>query len=134
VSHLPPSTFPAAAPAADDELASLNGEELACLGLLRADRFEFLTHEERSAELFAALSKLDAIPWGKPAAAPDEKGREHGKRKPTLTRLVAKAKQLGVDVTVEPNGAVTFRTGGSASAPIDKPQTELDEWIAKHAY
>jgi hypothetical protein len=53
--------------------------------------------------------------------------------KPTHARLVAKAKQLGMDVTVEPNGAVTFRTG-SASAPVDKPQAELDEWIAKHAH
>jgi hypothetical protein len=53
--------------------------------------------------------------------------------KPSLTRLVAKAKERGVDVTVEPNGAVTFRTG-TVSAPGDKPQTELDEWIAKHAH
>jgi hypothetical protein len=28
---------------------------------------------------------------------------------------------------------VTFHTG-TASAPVDKPQTELDEWIAKHAH
>ena len=55
-------------------------------------------------------------------------------RKPTLARLVAKAKQLGVDVTIEPNGAATFRTGSSAIAAVDKPQTELDEWIAKHAH
>jgi hypothetical protein len=53
--------------------------------------------------------------------------------KPSLARLVAKAKQLGIDVTVEPNGAATFHTG-TASAPVDKPQTELDEWIAKHAH
>jgi hypothetical protein len=52
-------------------------------------------------------------------------------RKPTLARLVAKAKQLGVDVTVESNGTATFRTG---SAPVDKSQTEVDEWIAKHAH
>jgi hypothetical protein len=55
-------------------------------------------------------------------------------RKLTLARLVAKARKLGVDVTIEPNGAATFRTGNSASAPVDKPQTELDEWIAKHAH
>ena len=54
--------------------------------------------------------------------------------KPSLARLVAKAKELAVDVTVEPNGTATFRTGNSASAPVDKPQTELDEWIAKHAH
>jgi hypothetical protein len=56
-----------------------------------------------------------------------------GSHKPSLARLVAKAKQLGVDVTVEPNGTTTFRTG-TASAAVDKPQTELDEWIAKHAH
>jgi hypothetical protein len=51
-----------------------------------------------------------------------------------LDSLVAKAKKLGVDVTVEPNGAATFRTG-SGSAPDDKPQTDLAEWIAKqHAH
>jgi hypothetical protein len=55
-------------------------------------------------------------------------------RKSSLSRLVAKAKQLGVDVTVEPDGTATFRTGSSASAPVDKPQTEVDEWIAKHAH
>jgi hypothetical protein len=50
-----------------------------------------------------------------------------------VAKAVAKAKQLGVDVTVEPNGAATFHTG-TASAPVDKPQTELDEWITKHAH
>jgi hypothetical protein len=56
-------------------------------------------------------------------------------RKPSLARLVAKAKQLGVDVTVEPNGTATFRTGSStATAADENPRTELDEWIAKHAH
>jgi hypothetical protein len=55
------------------------------------------------------------------------------KRRTSLARLVAKAKQLGVDVTVEPNGTATFRTGSSTSA-ADTPQTEFDEWIAKHAH
>jgi hypothetical protein len=50
-----------------------------------------------------------------------------------VAKAVAKAKQLGIDVTVEPNGAVTFRTG-TASAPVDNPQTEVDEWIVKHAH
>ena len=39
-----------------------------------------------------------------------------------LNSLVAKAKQLGVNVTVEPNGALTLHTGSSASAPVDKLQ------------
>jgi hypothetical protein len=54
-------------------------------------------------------------------------------REPSLARLVAKAKQFGVDVTVEPNGAATFHTG-TVSAAVDSPQIELDEWIAKHAH
>jgi hypothetical protein len=63
----------------------------------------------------------------------DQPKQPRDPRKPSLARLVAKAKQLGVDVTVEPNGTATFRTGNSASAPVDKPQAELDKWIAKHA-
>jgi hypothetical protein len=52
-----------------------------------------------------------------------------------LARLIAKAKKLGVDVTVEPNGAATFRTGSPTTTAADEnPQTELDEWIAKHAH
>jgi hypothetical protein len=69
-----------------------------------------------------------------PPAALTPEPRSRRPRKPSLARLVAKAKQLGVDVTVEPDGAVTFRTGNSASAAVDKPQTELAEWIAKHAH
>jgi hypothetical protein len=60
--------------------------------------------------------------------------KPRNQRKPTLARLVAKAKQLGIDLTVEPDGTATFRTGSSASTPVDKRQTELDEWIAKHAH
>src|SRR4029453_7647335 len=68
-----------------------------------------------------------------PPAVPMPQPKPRRQRKPTLARLVAKAKQLGIDVTVEPNGAVTFRTG-TASSPVDKPQTDLAEWIAKHAH
>jgi len=65
------------------------------------------------------------------AEAPTTSTKPRGSHKPSLARLVAKAKQLGIDVTVEPNGAATFHTG---SAPVDKSQTEVDEWIAKHAH
>jgi hypothetical protein len=60
-----------------------------------------------------------------------ESRRPRKPHKASLARLVDKAKQLGVDVTVESNGTATFRTGSSASSSVDKPQTELDEWIAK---
>ena len=56
------------------------------------------------------------------------------RRKPSLARLVARGKQLGVDVTVELDGAVTFRTGSSPSVTVDSHEAELDEWIAKHAH
>ena len=50
-------------------------------------------------------------------------------RKPSLTRLVAKAKQLGVDVTIEPNGTATFRTGSSTRA---SKSNEWDEVLPRH--
>ena len=62
------------------------------------------------------------------------RSRRPASRKPSLAHLVAKARRLGVDVTVEPNGAVTFRTGSTTTAADEHPQTELDEWIAKHAH
>ena len=52
-----------------------------------------------------------------------------------LARLVTKAKQLGVDVTIDPNGTATFRTGSSTTTAADENlQTEVDDWIAKHAH
>jgi hypothetical protein len=63
-----------------------------------------------------------------------EAAKQERQRRLTLARLVAKAKRLGMDVTVEPNGAATFRTGSSTTTAADEnPQTEVDEWIAKHA-
>jgi hypothetical protein len=80
-------------------------------------------------------SNLDHLRWLLERArdTPTTATKPRGSHKPSLARLVAKAKQLGVDVTVEPNGTATFRTG-TVSAPVDKPQTEVDEWIAKHAH
>jgi hypothetical protein len=70
-----------------------------------------------------------------PPAAPAPQAKPRKPKKPTLARLVAKAKQLGVDVTIEPDGAATFRTGSSTTAAADEsPQTDVDEWIAKHAH
>jgi hypothetical protein len=80
---------------------------------------------ERVAALDVALREILEPP------KKERQRKPRRQRKPSLARLVAKAKQLGVDVTIEPNGAATFRTGG---APVDKPQTEVDEWIAKRAH
>ena len=65
--------------------------------------------------------------------AESRRSKPRGSHKPSFASLVAKAKQLGVDLTVEPNGTATFRTG-TVSAAVDSPQTEVDEWIAKHAH
>jgi sugar phosphate isomerase/epimerase len=61
----------------------------------------------------AALSPADATSE-RPGLPKPAKPRRP--RKPTLARLVAEAKELGVDVTVEPNGTATFRTGATAIA------------------
>lgn len=79
---------------------------------------------------FGDSMALDDLAITLPAPEP----RSRRRRKPSLARLIAKAKRFGVDVTIEPNGAATFRTGASASAAVDSPQTELDEWIGRHAH
>ena len=62
--------------------------------------------------------------------------KQRRQREASLARVIDKAKELGVDVTIDPNGGTaTFRTGSSATTTaVDSPQTELDEWIAKHAH
>ncbi len=52
--------------------------------------------------------------------------RQH---KPSLARLVAKAKQLGVDVTIESNGAATFHCSPAAS---DLVINEWNEVLPRH--
>ena len=64
------------------------------------------------------------------ALGPPPHPQPQRQRKPSLARLVAKAKQLGVDVTVEPNGTVTFRTGSSATA--ESMINEWDEVLPRH--
>jgi hypothetical protein len=78
------------------------------------------------------VGELDAILAEDEARA--EAAKKQKRQQKSLAQHIAKAKELGVDVTVEPNGTATFRTGSSVSAPVDKSQTELDEWIAKHAH
>jgi len=82
-------------------------------------------------ELDAMLAEGEARAEATKARA--EAAKKQKLQQKSLDSLVAKAKQLGVNVTVEPNGAVTFHTG-TASTSADKPQTEVDEWIAKHAH
>jgi hypothetical protein len=94
----------------------------------------------------AELRELNAM------MAEDEARAEAAKRardsekqmRQRIALFVAEAKRLKVGVTVESNGGATFHTGGSASAPGDKPQTEqahggnakidneVENWISKH--
>jgi hypothetical protein len=55
-------------------------------------------------------------------------------RRLSTDRFVSKGKELGVDVTVKPDGAVTFHTGSAVTTVSTADlQNELNEWIAKHA-
>jgi hypothetical protein len=74
----------------------------------------------------------DAAPLAEPATAAKKPRRQ---RKPSLARLAAKAKQLGVAVTIESTGAVTLRADSGSTAPVDSPEAELQKWKAKrHAH
>lgn len=57
--------------------------------------------------------------------------RPRRRRRPSFARLAAKAKQLGLAVTIEPNGAVTLRADNSApsnaAADSNPWLTDLDE-------
>jgi hypothetical protein len=50
-------------------------------------------------------------------------GAKPRQRRPSLARLIAKAKQLGLDMTVDPGGAVTFHAGVSTTA-----ESTINEW------
>ena len=99
------------------ELEPLDGEDLACLGMRRADPDPW--------DFFRELKDFSALTA---AAAPNHRQR---KPTPTLARLVGKAKQVGVDVTVEPNGAVTFRTSNSSGEKAMPSGNPFDQWMAK---
>jgi hypothetical protein len=69
-----------------------------------------------------------------PPAVPMPQPKSRRQRKTSLARLVAKARQLGVDVTVEPNGAATFRCSltASDSVPGVAMINEWDEVLPRH--
>jgi hypothetical protein len=81
----------------------------------------------------AELRELDAMLAQDEARAEAAKAARAAKKQKErqLARVIAKAKRLGIDVTVEVNGAATFRIGNSVSVPAD---SEVGEWIAKHAH
>ena len=97
-----------------DFLADFDRDELACLGMRRASD-NWLADLDREALLDCFKPRADPAP-AKPRP-----------RKPSLAHLVAKAKKLGVDVTIAPDGTATFRTGSST------PETnEWDEVLPRH--
>jgi hypothetical protein len=53
-----------------------------------------------------------------PTTAPAPKPKKP--RRPSLTRLAAKAKKLGVAITLEPSGAVTVRADNTANSAINE--------------
>jgi hypothetical protein len=61
-----------------------------------------------------------------------EAAKQKRERERAIARLIAKAKRLGVDVTIDPNGAATFRTGNASTpgyaAPIEPEANEWNEW------
>jgi hypothetical protein len=70
---------------------------------------------------------LSLPPGYRPPPTREQAGRRQ--RKPSPARLLAKAKQLGVDVTVEPDGRVTFHTG--TPPPSNALATDSNPWDAE---
>ena len=60
--------------------------------------------------------------------------RRRRRRRPSLSRLAARAKRDGVEVSVALDGTITYRPLPVAPPSAgDDRGTELDAWIAKHA-
>jgi hypothetical protein len=84
--------------------------------------------------LLPYMKTVDMARWRREfSASPRVVIRGKRRRKPSTARLIAKAKEFGVDVTVAPDGTATFHTGSAATDTSD-PEIELKKWIAKHAH
>jgi hypothetical protein len=101
-----------------DPLADLDGEELACLGLRRADDFMDAFSDLRKRSKEQAWERYAALPKPfKPRKPP----------KLSIRRLIEQAKTAGVTTITLPDGT---------KLELGKTQqqgNEVDEWIAKHA-
>jgi hypothetical protein len=105
-----------------DTLADLDGEELACLGLRRANDFM---------DAFSDLNKqAKEQAWERYAAPPR---RQRKPRQPTLASVAKQAGKGGIEVAryeVKPDGTVVIVTGTPEPAAPDNPWP-LDEFRTK---
>jgi hypothetical protein len=103
-----------------DPLADLDGEDLACLGLRRANAF---------IDVFTDLNRQAHEDWI--TSLPKSKARKP--RKPTLESVAKQASKAGIDVAryeVEPDGAITVITGEPTPVKPGNPWP-LDEFRTK---
>ena len=59
--------------------------------------------------------------------------RRRKRKTPNFDSALKRAKELGADLTVAPDGSMTFKFGTSASNGSGAPLSDLDQWMAKHA-
>ena len=103
-----------------DPLADLDGEDLACLGLRRADDFM---------DVFADLRRQAHDEW---AASLPKPRKPRSPKPPTLASVAKDARKAGIDparIEIKPDGTVVVVTGTGEQ----QQGKEVDEWIAKHA-
>jgi hypothetical protein len=98
----------------------LDGEDIACLGMRRADRFDFYSDLNRQAfeEYIAQLPKPK---------------KPRGPRKPTLDTIKKQARKAGLEVAryeVKPDGTIIVVTGTLETVESQDPWP-LDELRTK---
>jgi len=102
-----------------DPLADLDGEDLACLGLRRANAF---------IDVFADLNRQAHEDW---IANLPQPSKPKPPKPPTLAAVAKQASQAGIEVAryeIKRDGTVVVVTGEE-----QQQDNEVGEWIAKHA-
>jgi hypothetical protein len=106
------------------DMMDLDSEDLACLGLRRANDFM---------DTFSDLNKqAKEQAWERYAAQLPKPRKLQPPKPPTLANVAKQAGKAGIDVAryeVKPDGTVVVVTG----AGEQQQGNEVDEWIAKHA-
>src|SRR5262245_6981679 len=104
-----------------DPLADLDGEDLACLGLRRANAF---------IDVFADLNRQAHEDWIASLPKPSKPSKP---RKPTLESVAKQASKAGIEVAryeVKPDGTITVITGEPTPVEPGNPWP-LDEFRTK---